>query len=161
MGIRHWLRERLSGSETSGDAPLVHALLGRPEERTRTLGEYRSDSYPADLMDLLARRQKVASELLSIDITDPQVRMGSIPRVRELLRTYPHPLAYETLIHAYMDAGRYDEAKGVAFAAQARRLECARSEHPEIRGEIEHLDEWTPEEVEKVRAEREENAREV
>ena len=74
----------------------------------------------------------MASELLKIDIADPDARVAAIPRLKELLRRYPHPLAYETLIHAYVDAGRYDEAKGVAFAARERRNECARSSHPEM-----------------------------
>ena len=60
---------------------------------------------------------------------------------------------YELLIHAYMDAGRFDEAKGVAFAARERRQECARSPHPEIRAETERLQAWDPAEIDQMRAE--------
>ena len=57
-------------------------------------------------------------------------------------------------MHAYADAGRFDEAKGIAFAARERRAECERSPYPEIRSETEHLHAWTSEEVDAMRAER-------
>jgi pentatricopeptide repeat protein len=160
MGIRHWFREQMLGADTEGeDVPpttaLVRALLGREEERVRSLGEYRSDSYPQDLSTLLRRREAVAARLLRVDVTDPEARVAAIPRLQEMLREYPHPLVYEMLIHAYVDAGRYDEAKGVAFAARERRIECGRSEHPEIRAEIDRLNEWTAEEIDELREERE------
>lgn len=159
MGIRHWLKHHIVGENDGSDVPpgsqLLNSLFGREQERVRSLGEFSSDSYPQELTDLLRRRGEVASEVLLIDISDPQTRMDSIPHLRELLRVYPHPLVYETLIHAYMDSGRYDEARGVAFAARERRIECARSEFPEIRAEVEHLKEWSPEEVDQLRAERE------
>lgn len=157
MGIRHWLKRRLVGGTSEGDVPpnaaLMDTVLRREPERVRSLGEYDADSYPADLAELLRRRAEVAERLLRIDVADRQARIDAIPELREMLRTYPHPLVYEMLIQAFIDAGRYDEAKGVAFAAQARRLECARSEHPEIRAEIDHLREWTTEEVERLRQE--------
>lgn len=159
MGLRHWLRQRLAGEEAGDARPggsLMPSLFGREPERASPLGEYDSTTYPRELAELLRRRQEVARELLTIDVSDPRARITAVPRLREMLRTYPHPLVYETLILAYLDAGRYDEAKGVAFAAQARREECARSEHPEIRGEIEHLRAWSTDELDRLRRQREE-----
>jgi hypothetical protein len=136
MGIRNW--------------------MGRGErEEVGALGDYDAATYPRDLVELLGRRQEVADALLRIDSSDPAARMEAIPQLRTLLRTYPHPLAYELLLHAYLDAGRFDEARGVAFAAQARRKECEASEHPEIQEEIRHLSEWSPEEIDRLRVERE------
>lgn len=158
MGVRHWLKERMAGSATGGDVPpgtsLMNTLLGREEERIRSLGEYDARSYPAELAELLRRRQQVSDEVLAIDVADPRARIEAIPRLRELLRVYPHPLVYELLIHGYVDADRFEEARGVAFAAQARRDECWRAREPEIRAEIEHLKEWTPDEVDRLREER-------
>jgi pentatricopeptide repeat protein len=159
MGLRSWFKERMLGDTADGDdlppgSALMNTLLGRGVERRRSLGEYDSSSYPPDLRELLNRREEVARELLTIDITDPEVRASSIPKLRELLRKYPHPLVYETLIHACIDAGRFDEAKGVAFAARQRRIECARADHPEIRGEIESLREWDSEEIDQLQRER-------
>ncbi|MGH7458639.1 MAG: hypothetical protein ACREKN_06145 [Longimicrobiaceae bacterium] len=159
MGFGRWLKRQLAGPDSGDDVPpgssLMDAVLGRDEERVRSLGEYNADSYPGDLAELLRRRQQVTEAVLSIDITDAGERRQAIPRLRELLRTYPHPLVYEMLLHAYVDSDRYEEAKGLAFAARARREECARSEHPEIRAETEHLREWTSDEVERLREERE------
>ncbi|HEV2131042.1 MAG TPA: hypothetical protein VGR27_08065 [Longimicrobiaceae bacterium] len=159
MGLRHWLRHRMVGEE-AGDVPpsssLVGSLLGREPERASALGEYNSRSYPPELAELLRNRQEVTEALLRIDIADPDARVEAVPQLRELLRIYPHPLVYETLVLAYVHAGRYDEAKGVAFAAQARREECARSDYPEIRAEIEHLKGWTSEEVDRLCRQREE-----
>jgi len=158
MNLRSWLKRRLDVDDDRGDTPpnaaLVDALLGR-DERVEALGEFTSATYPAELAELIRRRQRVTEEVLRIDFTDPQARVGAVPHLRELLGVYPHPLVYELLIHAYLDAGRYDEARGVAFAAQARRAECARSPYPEIRAETEHLTDWTPDEVERIREERE------
>ena len=133
----------------------VLALLGREEERVRSLGEYDAGSYPPELRDLLARREEVARQLLRLNVTNRKARIDAIPQLRDLLRQYPHPLVYESLVHAYMDAGRFDEAKGVAFAAKQRRQECARSDHPEIRGEIDSLREWSSEEIDEARRESE------
>jgi len=151
------------GGETAGeDVPLgrsiMDALWGREEERIHALGEYDANSYPRDLAEALHRRQEVSDQVLRIDISDPSARVAAIPTLRDLLRTYPHPLVYETLIHAYVDDGRFDEARGVAFAARERRIECMRSDHPEIRSEVEHLQEWSPDDVEELRRRREERS---
>lgn len=141
MGIRDWIKSHAGGGAAEGVAR--HAL-----------GEYTAETYPDDVVDLLRRRQQVADELLAMNITDRQTRLEAIPRLRELLRIYPHALVYETLIQAYLDAGRYDEAKGVAFAACERRRECERSELPELRAEVDYLHEWSTEEVDRIREER-------
>ncbi|MEX2581850.1 MAG: hypothetical protein WD766_01125 [Gemmatimonadota bacterium] len=159
MSLRRWFRERMLGGDAEGDdvpphTALLNTLFGREGERVRSLGEYSAESYPSDLRELLSRRAAVAQELLRLGITDRTKRVEAIPRLRELLRTYPHPLAYETLIHAYMDAGRFDEAKGVAFAARQRRIECSASPHPEIRAETESLREWSSEEIDEMQRDR-------
>jgi len=140
------------GSDAQGDdvpphSAILDRMLGRGTDRIRSLGDYSAKTYPNELRELLERREEVTRELLQLGITDRDRRVAATPRLQELLRRYPHPLAYETLIHAYLDAGRYDEAKGVAFAARQRRRECAASEHPEIRAEIESLREWSPEDI--------------
>jgi hypothetical protein len=160
MGIRRWFRERMVGDDSEGDdvppgAALVHSALNRESEPVHALGEYDEESYPEELAEIVRRRARVTDELLHMDLTEREARVAAIPRLSELLRAYPHPLAYELLIHAYVDSGRFDEAKGVAFAAHARRLECARSPHPEIRAEIDRLNEWSAEEIDQIRAERE------
>jgi hypothetical protein len=139
------------GSDLPPGTSLMHALMGREEAPTHALGEYDENSYPTELSELLQRRQEVTDELLEIDVADPESRIAAIPRLREMLRRYPHPLVYEMLIHAYVDADRYDEAKGVAFAARQRREECVRSLHPEIRAETDRLHEWSTDEVEEMR----------
>jgi hypothetical protein len=158
MGIVRWIKRRIAGDTGGADVPphraVWDAALNRTRPTPRALGEYDANSYPADVATLLRRRQEVADALIEIDVTTGAGRQAAIPQLRELLRVYPHPLAYEMLIHAYMDGGRWDEAKGVAWAAAARRAECARSPHPEIRAETDRLDEWSPAEVEAVRAER-------
>ena len=152
------MREQLLGDAAEGDdlppsGALVNSALGREKEKTRSLGEYDESSYPQDLAELLRRRSQVSTELLRVDVTDREARIAAVPRLRELLRTYPHPLAYELLISAYVDMGRFDEAKGVAFAARERRQACLRSEHPEIRAEVDRLREWSPEELDEMRRE--------
>jgi pentatricopeptide repeat protein len=155
MSFRYWLRQRLGTGSGADDVPpsrsLLNAVWGREESRLHALGEFTAGTYPRDLTELLARRQDVAEQLLDIDVTDRQARIDSIPQLREMLRTYPHPLVYETLIHAYVDAGRHDEARGIAFAARERRMECMRSEYPEIRSEVDHLSEWTPEDIQALK----------
>jgi hypothetical protein len=158
MSLRRWFRERMLSDEDEGnDVPpggsLVNSLLGRDEERVPSLGEYRADTYPVELAEQLRRRGEVMAELLEIDVASVHSRIEAIPRLRELLRRYPHPLVYEMLIQSYMDADRYDEAKGVAFAARERRQECERSAHPEIRAELDGIREWKPEEIEELRLE--------
>ena len=132
----------------------MKSLVGREQEPVRSLGEYDSHSYPQELSELLRRREEVAGELLRLNLIEKQGRIAAIPRLQELLRRYPHPLAYEALIHAYLDADRFDEARGVAFAARERRTECQRSAYPEVRGEVDHLREWSPEDIDQLRAER-------
>jgi hypothetical protein len=159
MGIRHWIRKRLAedaeGSDLPPGASIMDAIFGREAPTPRALGEYDAGSYPGELADLLRRRQDVSDEILEMGITTKDGRQAAIPRLQQLLRVYPHPLVYETLIHAYLDARRYDEARGVAFAAKERRWECAHSPYPEIQAETDRLEEWTPEEVDALRAERE------
>lgn len=158
MGLRHWLRQQLGSDDHGDDLPpgrsLMRSLWQRDDERVHALGEYDASTYPPELAELLRRRQTVANELLEIDISSPEARIEAIPRLREMLRVYPHPLVYELLIHAYLDAERYDEARGLAFAARERRIECASSEYPEIRSEIDHLSEWSADDVEQLRQRR-------
>lgn len=163
MSLRRWFRERGPGDESAGnDSPpgesLVNTLLGH-DERWPALGEYRADTYPAELAEVLRRRGEVISQLLQIDVADESSRIAAIPRLRELLRSYPHPIIYEMLIQSYLDAGQFEEAKGVAFAARERWQECARSPHPEIRGEIQGLREWTQQDIEDLRTEHAAGAR--
>ena len=160
MGIRHWFRHRMLGDDAEGNdlpprAALVHTALGREEPAPHALGEYDAESYPEELAALLRRRAEVAAEVIRLDVADRDGRIAAIPRLTQLLRSYPHPLVYEMLIHAYLDAGRHDEARGVAFAARERRRECERSPEPEIRAEIDRLREWTPEEIDALIAEKE------
>ncbi len=133
------------------DAPpgtaLLETVLGPPAERASWLGTFTSDTYPDHLRELLHRREEVSRELLTMDLATAEARIEMIPRLRELLSRYPHPLVYDTLINAYLDAERYDEARGVVFAARQRRLECERSEHPEIRAEVSNLRDWKPEDI--------------
>lgn len=158
MGIRYWLKKRMAAEDAGEDLPpnasLRDALFGREQAGLHALGEYTADTYPADVAELLGRRGEVTEELLAVDVASPQARVEAIPRLRELLRVYPHALVYELLITAYMDAGRWDEARGVAFAARERRAECLRSGLPELEAEVAHLREWSPEEVDRLREER-------
>lgn len=156
MSLRRWMREHMLGERSDGgDAPphgsLVNSALGRDEGRPRALGEYDSATYPRDLAELLRRREEALRGFMRLEVTEPGRRAEAVPKLKELLRVYPHPLIYEALIHGYVEAGRYDEARGVAFAARERRGECARSPHPEIRSEIAGLREWSPEEVDALR----------
>ena len=161
MGIRHWIRKRLAEQAENGEedvAPsgsIINAIFGREPPTLHALGEYDHETYPDELEELLRRRAQVAHELMEMDLTSRKARVEAIPQLQALLRTYPHPLAYETLIHAYVDAARWDEARGAAFAARERRTQVARSPYVEIRCEIDRLNEWTPEEIDLVRAERE------
>lgn len=160
MGIVSWLRKRILGDEANRlpNRELMNAALGRETPTTRSMGEYDARSYPAEMAELLRRRQEVADELLEIDVASREARLGAVEQLKALLRRYPHPLAYEMLIGAFIDLGRWDEARGVAFAARERRIECSRSPHPEIRAECDRLNEWTPEEVDAIRQEREARA---
>lgn len=163
MGIRHWLRKKRAEQAEDGDddrAPsgsIISAIFGREAPTLHALGEFDQTTYPGELQDLLRRREDVAEELREMDLTTRQARVDAIPRLQQMLRTYPHPLAYEVLIHAYVDGGRWDEARGAAFAARERRTQVARSPYSEIRAEIDRLKEWTPAEVDLLRQEREGN----
>lgn len=162
MGIRDWLKKSTADEAENSDRPpstsIFHSIFGRDTPTPRALGEYDQHTYPGELQELLARRADAAQELMSMDLTDREERIAAIPRLRTLLRTYPHPLAYETLIHAYVDAGRWDEARGAAFAARERRVEVSRSPYSEIRSETDRLKEWSPDEIELLRQEREAKA---
>ena len=158
MGVRQWMKQRLA-ADAGDDVPpgmsLLNALRGKEAPAVHSLGEYTADTYPKELTELIRRRQQVADELLAMEITRPKARTAAIPRLREMLQIYPHPLVYETLVHAYAAAGRYAEAKGVAFAARERRIECGRSPYPEIRSEVDFLHEWDPADVDQLREQRE------
>ena len=156
MSLRRWVREQMLGGDPAGDdvpprGALVSSAFKRDEERASALGEYDSANYPTDLAELLRRREAVMQAFMRLDVTHAEGRVAAIDRLKELLREYPHPLIYETLIHAYAEAGRYDEARGVAFAARERRRECARSPYPEIQAETDLLQEWKPQDVEALR----------
>jgi hypothetical protein len=158
MGLREFIRKRMAEqADASGDAPpvasLVYSIVGADEETPHALGEYTSATYPTNLAEMLRRRERVAAELRGMDLLSADGRLRNLERVRELLRTYPHPLAYETLILSFVDQGRWDEARGVAFAARERRWEVEHSPHPEIRAEIERLNAWTVDDVETLRRE--------
>jgi hypothetical protein len=158
MGLREFIRKRMAEKiDVAGDAPpvaaLVYSVVGTDEETPHALGEYTSATYPADLAEALRRRERVAAELRSMDLATADGRLRGLERIRELLRTYPHPLAYEALILAYVDQGRWDEARGVAFAARERRWEVEHSPHPEVRAEIARLNAWSVEDVETLRRE--------
>jgi hypothetical protein len=160
MGIRHWIRKRMAEDAEDGDespphGSIINAIFGREPPTLHALGEYDQKTYPGELQELLRRRAEVANELMEMDLTSRTARIEAIPQLQLLLRTYPHPLAYETLINAYVDAARWDEARGAAFAARERRTQVARSPYLEIRCEIDRLNEWSPDEIELLRQERE------
>jgi hypothetical protein len=150
MSLRRWFRDAiLRDADPVGDdgppgSALMVTLLGREGPAPRYLGEYDSTSYPNELRELLARREEVAREVLALGATDPESRVASIPALHALLLRYPHPLIYEILINASLDAGRADEARGLAFAARQRRIECMASDYPEIRAEVDWVREWDP-----------------
>jgi len=143
-------------AEEGGSAPvtsLVYSVVGEDEEPVHALGEYTAATYPAVLADALRRREAVAAELRTMEIATGSGRRANLERIRELLATYPHPLAYEALILAYADQRRWDEARGVAFAARERRREVEHSPWPEVRAEIARLKAWTVDDVEELRRE--------
>lgn len=157
MGLRDWIRKRMAEAAEAGDsapvASLVYSALGDDEQPVRALGEYTSATYPSALADALRRRNAVAAELRTMDIATESGRREHTARLAELLQTYPHPLAYEALILAYVDQRRWDDARGVAFAARERRWEAEHSPWPEVRSEIERLKAWSVEDVEELRRE--------
>jgi hypothetical protein len=158
MGLREWIRKRMADTaDVEGDAPpvasLVYSVLGKDDEAPHALGEFTAETYPGQLANVLRRRQDVANELMKMGIGSPAARREAIPRLQEMLRKYPHPLAYEALILAYVEQKRWDEAKGVAFAARERRWEVEHSPFPEIRSEVARLQAWSPEEIDVLRRE--------
>lgn len=163
MSLRDWLKHRITHRARSGDGEgqdsvFNRVVFGKSTPQNRALGEYDSTSYPPELRDLLQRRAEVTDEVMDMDFTTRKARAEAIPRLQALLHRYPHPVLYEALIHAYADAGRWDEARGVAYAARERRLECSRSPYPEVRSEIDRLKEWSPEDVDEMRREAEARA---
>jgi len=157
MGLRSWIRTRMADTADHSDASpvkaLVYSIVGRDEETPHALGEYTADTYPAEVAEQLRRRAEVAAALRTMDVASRDGRAQAVPRLKELLRVYPHPLAYEALVLAYVDQCRWDEARGVAFAARERRWEVEHSPFPEIRFEVDRLKTWTPEDVEELRRE--------
>jgi hypothetical protein len=162
MGLRKWMHRRMSKFDGQPEIPPVtgvaQGFLSREAPREPTLGEYDSDSYPEPLAERLRRRALVTEALLQLDLTTADDRVAAIPRLQALLRDYPHPLLYEALINAYLDAGRWDDARGAIHAARDRRRSCERSPFPEIRAETDRLREWSTDEVDEVRRERETRA---
>ena len=138
MGLRNWIRTRMADTTEHDDASpvkaLVYSIVGRDEETPHALGEYTASTFPAELADQLRRRAQVAAALRTMDLGSRDGRAEAVARLKELLRAYPHPLAYEALVLAYVDQCRWDEARGVAFAARERRWEVEHSPFPEIRG---------------------------
>ena len=159
MSLRKWLRERIresaEGEELPAGRSLLYKVLAGEPEPTHALGEFTAETYPATLAEVLRRREEVTAELRAMRLGDRQARRDAVPRLQELLRQYPHPLAYHALILAFVDAGRWDDARGAAFAARERRVECEHSPWPEIRGECAALSAWRPEDVDVLRAEAE------
>ena len=156
MGLRQWIRTRAAQAGDADSAPagsLVRSIIGKNEEPVHALGEYTAATYPPVLADALRRRNAVAAELRAMDLGTQAGRHENLARLAELLQTYPHPLAYEALILAYVDQRRWDEAKGVAFAARERRWEVEHSPWPEVRSEIDRLRAWSPDDVEELRRE--------
>ena len=157
MGLRTWIRARMADPAPTGDdtAPvraLVYSVVGGAAP-PHALGEYTADTYPAEVAEQLRRRTEVAAALRQMDLGSREGRAQAVSRLKELLRVYPHPLAYEALILAYVDQCRWEEARGVAFAARERRWEVEHSRWPEIRSEVDRLNAWTPEDVEDLRRE--------
>jgi pentatricopeptide repeat protein len=158
MSIRDWLAQRIldnsEGNAKGSDSFLARIVFGKEEPRQRALGEFDAKSYPPELVEQLRRRAEVTDAVLAMDFTTARARQDAILPLQQLLLRYPHPVVYEALIHAYVDSGRWDEARGIAFAARERRLEVERSTFPEIRSEIDRLKAWTPADVDAIRAER-------
>jgi pentatricopeptide repeat protein len=146
MSIREWLKQRITHSAGSGegtDSFLNRLVFGKETPQQRSLASTTSARIrPSWWTSPPPRRGD--DEVMEMDFTTAQARRDAIPELQRLLHKYPHPVLYEALIHAYADSGRWDEARGVAYAARERRLECSRSTYPEIRSEIDRLKEWSP-----------------
>jgi hypothetical protein len=163
MGLRDWVQRRMANYDGGAEIPaltsVAHAWLSTEAPREHALGEYDAESYPTELTELLRRRAEVSEALLETELSTADGRVSAIPRLQSLLRIYPHPLVYEALILAYADAGRWDEARGVSYAARDRRRECEKSPFPELRMETDRLRIWTAEDIEELRKEREGGAK--
>jgi len=160
MGIRQWLRQQIreragENGELPAGASFLYGLTEDELEKMHALGEFTALTYPQQLAELLRRRGDVTAELMTMDLGNKDARRAAIPRLQELLHRYPHPLAYDALILAYVDQARWDNARGAAFAARERRLECESSPWPEIRTECGALKAWAPEDIEPIRLEHE------
>jgi hypothetical protein len=157
MGLREWMQRRMASYDGRADLPahaaFMHAWFTEDRPRRPAIQTERIPP-PPEVVEQLRRREEVTAELLQLDLSTADGRRESLPRLQELLRRYPHPVLYDALILAYADAGRWDEARGVAFAARDRRRACERSPHPEIQMETERLRDWTSEDVEELRLER-------
>lgn len=132
--------------------------MSDPHDRRRReaspLGDWSPAAVPDELREQLRRREEVTRALLALEVATPPQRIAAIPRLLELLQRYPHPLVYGLLVQAYIDAGRCEEAKGTAFAAQQRRVAVRHSPYEAIRAEEAQLGTWSPEEVERLCADR-------
>lgn len=160
MGIRQWIRQQIreragEGGEIPAGASFLYGLAEDEVDTVHALGEFTALTYPQQLAELLRRRGDVTAELMTMGLGSKDGRRAAIPRLQELLHQYPHPLAYDALILAYVDQGRWDDARGTAFAARERRQECELSPWPEIRTECAALKGWTPEDVDLIREEHE------
>jgi hypothetical protein len=154
MGLRDWMQRRMAVYDGRAHLPTHASLMHRWFTDDRP-GEASAAPPPPAVVDALRRREEVSETLLEMDLASASSRIAALPRLRELLRLYPHPVVYEALILTYADAGLWDEARGIAYAARDRRRECERSPYPEIQMEIDRLREWTAADVEELRRERE------
>jgi hypothetical protein len=163
MALREWVQRRMAGYDGGRTIPAylsaLHAIFTDRDEDDTPPAEPHTAGYSAELEGLLRRRDQVTRALLALELTTARGRVEAIPRLRELLREYPHPLVYEALINAYVDSARWDEARGLAYAARERRRECERSPYLEVRLETDRLREWSVEEVDELRREHEAGTR--
>jgi hypothetical protein len=153
MGLREWMQRRMAVYDGRAELPAHASLMHRWFTDDRAAAPAAGPPPPA-LVDQLRRREEVSAALFELDLATAAGRVAALPQLRELLRLYPHPVVYEALILSYADAGLWDEARGVAYAARDRRRECERSPYPEVQMETDRLREWTAADVEELRRER-------
>jgi hypothetical protein len=155
MGLREWMQRRMASYDGHAQLPTRASLMHRwfTDEQPES-AEFGADGLTPELSEMLRRREEVSEALLDVDLVTSAGRVSAIPELQRLLRIYPHPVLYEALLLAYGDAGRWDEARGVAFAARARRRECERSPYSAIRLETDRLRDWTTEDVDEIKRER-------
>jgi hypothetical protein len=154
MGLRDWMQRRMAIYDGRAELPAHASLMHRWFTDERPGGADNTEPPPPALAEQVRRREEVSAALFELDLASAAGRVAALPQLRELLRRYPHPVVYEALILSYADAGMWDEARGVAYAARDRRRECERSPFAEIRMEIDRLREWTADDVEELRRER-------